>query len=125
MRCKNYYKLSCLQPEHCYNCAMRSGYPWDLRGDKKCENYVSVKDSKRLGVFESKFVWKNGEFTMSKSGVQIPWDEKESAQQYLDQVIKNFKPESRFTGEMKPDGLSPVTKKEKELVERVTKKKPE
>jgi hypothetical protein len=43
MRCAKYYELSMLIPPHCYNCAMRKGYPWDLRGDKGCENYEPLK----------------------------------------------------------------------------------
>jgi hypothetical protein len=39
MRCDNYHRLSVLQPDHCYNCMMRKGYPWYLFGDKVCENF--------------------------------------------------------------------------------------
>lgn len=46
MRCMNYYQLSCLIPEHCYNCAVRDGYPQYLGGDKRCGNY-KVKDNGR------------------------------------------------------------------------------
>ena len=39
MRCEAYYQLSYLQPPHCYNCAMRKGYPWYIFGDEVCENF--------------------------------------------------------------------------------------
>jgi len=46
--CSNYHKLTITQPPHCYNCAMRSGYPQNLGGDKNCENFSSVMDKKTL-----------------------------------------------------------------------------
>lgn len=43
MRCKKFYRVSCLIPENCYNCAMRKGYPYYLGGDDGCENFEEKK----------------------------------------------------------------------------------
>lgn len=42
MRCAKYYQLSVLQPKHCYNCVMRSGYPWYIFGDNGCDNFQEI-----------------------------------------------------------------------------------
>ena len=43
MRCKKFYRLSVMIPKHCYNCAMRKGYPTYVFGDDRCENFQEIK----------------------------------------------------------------------------------
>lgn len=37
--CQKYIEISPVQPKHCYNCCNRDGYPSNLGGDKKCNNF--------------------------------------------------------------------------------------
>lgn len=37
--CSLYRRISVQQPDHCYNCGMRDGYPQNLGGDKQCSNF--------------------------------------------------------------------------------------
>jgi hypothetical protein len=37
--CSNFMQLRAVQPDNCYNCVRRSGYPANLGGDPKCENF--------------------------------------------------------------------------------------
>ncbi len=37
--CSNYYPVTIIRPPHCYNCALRNGYPLNLGGDKYCKRF--------------------------------------------------------------------------------------
>lgn len=40
MRCYAFHRLWVTQPENCYNCVHRHGYPVYLFGDDGCENFI-------------------------------------------------------------------------------------
>lgn len=50
MHCSKYHKLSVVLPDHCYNCAMRNGYPQSLWGDTNCENFKDVKNDRNRSI---------------------------------------------------------------------------
>ena len=37
--CQKFIEISPVQPKHCYNCCNRDGYPYNLGGDKECNNF--------------------------------------------------------------------------------------
>lgn len=40
--CASFHRLWITQPDHCYNCVNRSGYPMYLFGDSNCQNFVPI-----------------------------------------------------------------------------------
>lgn len=42
MICASFHRLSVVQPEHCYNCVHRHGYPTYLFGDSNCDSFIEI-----------------------------------------------------------------------------------
>ena len=38
--CSQYVRMYATQPNHCYNCMRRYGYPQNLGGDEGCKNFA-------------------------------------------------------------------------------------
>jgi hypothetical protein len=38
--CLNFHATTPVIPPHCYNCAMRDGYPSNLGGDEQCAKFM-------------------------------------------------------------------------------------
>lgn len=44
--CQKYIQITPVQPDNCYNCALRNGYPRNLGGDKQCRNFKMIDRNK-------------------------------------------------------------------------------
>lgn len=43
MICASFHRLSIVQPENCYNCVHRHGYPQYLFGDENCDSFIDTR----------------------------------------------------------------------------------
>jgi hypothetical protein len=101
MICASFHRISVVQPENCYNCVHRHGYPQYLFGDENCDSFVESRIHTSAPAPEPATapcpqhrIWQH-----CPVAAQVAKAERERAQQRIDAAIEQLSDINKYARE--------------------------